>query len=603
MAMVYDLPTERTTAQPMQAFEAPQSRNFTAEQGAEQGQAITKAGAFLTRVATDLQNEIDTAATKERDNNIANAARTTLYDPEKGYLLTNGKNALEARKSTVKAIDDAIEKEMSGCHNDVQKAMLKKVAMQRRQQAMGIIDGHAIQQAKVYNIDSTDARINNARSDAASNYVGWEKPDSIFNTQKGLMLAEVQDMARLRGFDADQTKEYALAQTTKLHEQVLNGMLSNPGFTEMADQYYKAHINEIAPTERAKIYNRIENANADALGVSVAGAHWDEIMGGSENYNDPVKSHELFNALRDDPKLKNNKAAYQAAREDMQNRISSWNNQQSETNQASENSVWQMFNSGKSVSQIKSTPEYQQMGGESQGRFIQTIENIQAAKASRAAANASRSLAEMERQDKLLRRKNGGLWLTITDPQVLRSMSRAEVEAQKGVFGLDATEALLNKWDTLQTKDGRIKAQLDEDDFNKVARTFKLNPKSKNENEQAKVGELKFRVEQAILAAQKRGGELTRDEKIGVIKKEISNTVLVSGFWGNTEVPAIALTPTQRGKVIIPKEERGKIAEALAVMYRKTGKSDYAPTETNMRRLYLLKRSPAAAVDFNGGLD
>ena len=106
MAMI--LPQVEATAVPLQQFEAPRSENVAAEQGVQQGQAMMKAGSALTKIAQDLQDEIDTATTKEYDNKLADVVRGALYDPEKGYLATSGKNALTARAGVVKGIDDAI---------------------------------------------------------------------------------------------------------------------------------------------------------------------------------------------------------------------------------------------------------------------------------------------------------------------------------------------------------------------------------------------------------------------------------------------------------------------------------------------------------------
>jgi hypothetical protein len=48
--------------------------------------------------------------------------------------------------------------------------------------------------------------------------------------------------------------------------------------------------------------------------------------------------------------------------------------------------------------------------------------------------------------------------------------------------------------------------------------------------------------------------------------------------------------------VVVPEADRGQIAQALKSMYEKTKSPLYSPTEENMRRLYLMHKSRAAAL-------
>lgn len=51
--------------------------------------------------------------------------------------------------------------------------------------------------------------------------------------------------------------------------------------------------------------------------------------------------------------------------------------------------------------------------------------------------------------------------------------------------------------------------------------------------------------------------------------------------------------PDQVKDVFVPKQDRQELAEAMRAMYARTGSKQYEPND-NMRRFYLLSKSPAA---------
>jgi hypothetical protein len=179
---------------------------------------------------------------------------------------------------------------------------------------------------------------------------------------------------------------------------------------------------------------------------------------------------------------------------------------------------------------------------------------------------------------------------------VLINMSRAQVEALRGKFGLEATRQLLSQWDAIQNPKKYDDAKMDADDFNSIALGLGLDPLSKNKKDRAKVGNLRFHIEQLINNEQtKLKAPLTRQEKFDLVKKELAKKVLLD-VWGpwDREVPALTLTPSDISGVVVPESERARIADALKQMYARTGSPLYAPTEANMQREYLLKISPVS---------
>ena len=164
---------------------------------------------------------------------------------------------------------------------------------------------------------------------------------------------------------------------------------------------------------------------------------------------------------------------------------------------------------------------------------------------------------------------------------------------------MDGTQHLLQRWDTMQKPGAKLQAQMDQQDFDHVADQLKLKPYDprKTEDQKRALGELKFRVEQVIDRAQAaKKGALDRQEKMELMRQEMARTVAVPGWlWGADQVPVIQLTPDQASKVAVPDGERAMIVEALrAANARDPANPAYAPTEANVRRLFLQLQSPAA---------
>lgn len=192
-----------------------------------------------------------------------------------------------------------------------------------------------------------------------------------------------------------------------------------------------------------------------------------------------------------------------------------------------------------------------------------------------------------------------GAYLTYSNPDTLHGMTEAQVINLLPTLGNELTNHLMTQKRAL-AKPGRIgEAKMDQEDFNHLARQMKLPVDSATSEEQkAALGELKYRVEQMIETVQQRAGKpISRAEKQEIMRSEMARTVTVDTWgWTNQEVPVVALTPEQARAVIIPPADRQQLVEAMRTMYQRTNAPQYAPTDDNLRRFYLLKKSPTAGM-------
>ena len=281
---VQDIPTVDLQAANVVPFQAPgveQMRNAAPEQLQKFGQVTVQAAVAANTIADRIQNEFDDAATKEADNLLSDQLRTSIYDPEKGYLATVGKPALDSRKATIESMNEAKQKVEQTLTTDMQRKMFNQVANRRLQTAMTQVDSHAMQQARVYNVAESKARATASVQDAVANASTWNMKDEEgkatgpYNLYKSTAISEMNSLADTMGMAADssQRKELVLAATTQIATEVVSGMVANDQAAQARD-YLKNAIKtkEIDPTKVDQLQNLVKTAGVkdDSLRLSMS---------------------------------------------------------------------------------------------------------------------------------------------------------------------------------------------------------------------------------------------------------------------------------------------------------------------------------------------
>lgn len=386
----------------------------------------------------------------------------------------------------------------------------------------------------------------------------------------------------------------ALKVTTGAHTTVINQLMQRD--PKAAELYFNTHKEQIDPTSWDEIGARLNQVSAITDGEAKATELWGATVKPGD-YKNPVDLFALEKQAREafpnDPTRQ--KAAIGALRE----MTAAWNKSQQEIGAGNTNAVYGMLDQKVPLTTVMRSKAWNDLPEQQQRQIRLQLEQEAATRESRAAAAEQRALtAEMRRERQLLM-TNSEKYLEYSDPTKLAGMSRVQVQALRSEFGFEATKHLLDRWDTIQ-KPGKVaEARMDTEDFNHAADQLGLDPyNAKTPEKKRQLGELKYRVEQVIdMAQRQKGKELTRDEKGELMRQEMTRTVTVGGFFSNSTVPVIQLTPDQVKKVVVPPADRTQISAALKTMYEREPKNPlYAPTEDNMRRLYLLNQSRAAAL-------
>lgn len=468
------------------------------------------------------------------------------------------------------------------------KAVFQREVMKNRALAVGALSGHEAAERRASLTESAQASIVSSINMAAAN----PSDPEIQRTTKDDIVKRTAMLAQLHGWAPEMADAKRAEYLTNFHKQVLQALVRD--HPEAAEAYFNTNKGEIEGSQHAEVGAFAAKATATRVGEAAADAAWQAL--GPRGDRDPVQLDKLEQSIRDRKDIGDEakKSAIAALKE----RTIAFKDARKERDEALEAKVNQALMNGAGGTQIRRMPEFLSMDGEKQRRIVDFIENRALRNEQRAAAQASRAAASEVREQNRLSREGMGAYLIYSNPDTLAGMSENQVLNLLPSLGNELTSHLMQQKRSLANPGKLAEARMDEDDFKQVAQSMGLRPfAAKSEEEKASLGALKFRVEQVISAAQQGGKKvLTRTEKMELMQREIANTVKISGWWSDSDVPVINLTPEQKARVVVPPADRRKIVEALREKYNANPLPQYEPTEANVINLYLARRSPAAGL-------
>lgn len=398
------------------------------------------------------------------------------------------------------------------------------------------------------------------------------------------MDAKRLERARLQGWTPEQTQADALTSSSTLHAVMIQKLMrTDPAGAQVYFDKYKGAIGAEA---QAQIQGALHQVNAAVDGSAAAGEIWDAF--GPRTDGEPVDIDHMEEAARQ--RFEKDPTRQRAAIENIQQRAAAFNAAERERTAGKVNAVMDAYSRGTPMSKLQTMPQFLALPGAKRAEIQDHIND-------RNHMLWARNIEDRARLEREQQQKAFPSFLTYSDPDRLSTMTRAQVQSLLPQLGNELTGHLVTKWEALQKNEGKLEARIDTEDFNHVADEMGLRPfdPTKTEAQRQALGELKYRTEQLISQAQAvKKATLTREEKMELVRTEMARKVVVNGWFTNREVPVIQLKPDEMSKVIVPEGDRAQIADALKQMYQRTGDALYAPTEQNMRRLYLQNKSRAA---------
>lgn len=533
---------------------------------------------------------------KEDVRDAQDQAWRTQADINTAWVQWNAKESEASRGANAKGYTERVQqwwKDAADTYgkdlNPLSKRMVSRSLMQAQVSALDGASRHENQELDRSRAEALDGSLQAEVSRGAAG-----GPTAAAGSV-GIIQNNLRDFAAATGKPTEWVAAQEMKYTTALHANVIAGLIQvDP---TKAQEYFTANKGQIDGTRHDEIGKTINATSAVNDGDKAAGQVW--ASAGPRGYNEPVQIDRMEAQLRE--LYPNDAPRRQAAIAALRERAAAHNAAQAETNAGNTNAVYALLDGGAQMARVMRTPAWLALPAAEQHKIMLQRESEAASRESRAAAAEQREFTRQQRAERQLLIGNGDAYLRYSDPDVLARMTRPQVEATRAVFGLEGAQHLLARFDALQKPGAIAEARIDKQDFEHVAETMGLDPfNAKTPEKKKALGELQFRVEQLInIAQQSKNQALTRDEKMALMQGELSRQVTVNPGWfsSNKQVPVIQLSPDQAQRVVVPEAEKAKIADALRAMAASDPKNPaYAPTEDNVRRLYLARQSRAASL-------
>jgi hypothetical protein len=595
----YGGPQVQQRAASGEQFAVPQAPDIGGQQAQRLSHGVAGAGRALSSIQADMQERANATRHDDATNQLVDAATTYRIEA----LQLKGKNALERPDGKSlpdeygEKLDQARDRIAETLGNDAQREAFKSTAAKLSTQFRAALAGHMVQQQDAYADDTYKGTVDTASNQGALLYGDPETRQQ----SRDVIRRAVDNQALRKGWD-DKTREDEFQHAiSPMHAGIIQSLIKG-GRAPDAQAYYDANSAEMSIQTRASLQGVLHEAVAAQKSDAAVEDVWGQI--GPRSANDPVRIFDMEQALHG--KFKDDPDALKRSVSDLRSKAQGFNAQQAELKAGNISAVWQLIDSGTGLSAVQRSDAWLAMDGADRHKIREALEAEAATRESRAAAvanrqaaNASRQLSQMHVAERMAYMRNGDQFLTVSDPEVLKNMSRAQVEALRSDFGMEPTQHLLQKWDTLQKPGKLVEAKIDRDDFNQIADEMGLDPFAKNKGEEAKraLGTLQFRIEQLIDSEQAKAGKpLDRQAKMDLVRKEMARTVTVNPGWyaKNQQVPVIQLSNEQALKVVIPSDEHDRLMKRLRSDFEKSKDASTAPTEENVRKHYLRSRSISA---------
>ena len=591
----YDNFTVKPTVNPDVRVTAPEIQDFSAKQAALSGQAMQTAGSAVARIGADIQNEANMVRADDATNQFQEAALALQYDRAAGFASVTSESALNRESGKPLAVEyqeklqQKIDEIGSKLGNEQQRKMFGQRARSILMSFYTKATIHENKQFQDYTLSVQEGTIKNASNAIVLN------PLDTANVEANLaeINRAIYTTGKLKGMSAQLIESVQREAASSTHLNVIKALLTpnekGEVNTEGAEAYFKQYggqFNGVQKAEAAKLVGAADQARAAINGASEI---WNQFgpKATPENpniYNQPVDIFAMEEQVRQ--RYKDKPAVGKAVIDELRSRKQAFDSSQSEFVASNVNEVSRLLMTGAGMNKVRASAAFQALP-ESNQRQIIDHENDRAHILSQR-ASADRNRAEIE-----LARKNFAAYLDYSNPEKLAGMTRQQVEALWPALGRDQTSTLVQRWDSLQNKDARLTATMDQSQFNAIAQDLGFRPydSSKSESKKAELGRVHYQINQILDAeAKAKRQPLTPQEKEGIMRREMAKMVTVQGEWfGTDEVRLPQLTDEQASRVVVPKTQRAALASEMAQLYAVRKNKAFAPTEENLRNYYLLK--------------
>ena len=557
---------------------------------ARAGQATLAAGVGLAAVAYDMA---------EREN--ADAVFRAETKVKQDYLAyqnsvnteRKGERSKGITRETTQWWDEAGKQQMEALGNDTQRALfVKRLQAVRLSSIESMSRFEATQMDHALDLSSTASKLSaidlaasrGSEEDARLAVGTIQQTNAFIAKRKG-----ITDPAVINKMNEDDV--------TNLHKQVIQTLAKDA--PEKAAAYFEKYKHEIRGSLRAEIGDFAQKATAETLGDSIATETWAKFR--PQNSTDPINISDAEDAIRNDPRLKNNPTALKAALSGVEHRSAVLKQQRQDQSVSLVARVEDLILKGARGPALTRSAEFAAL----QAADPKAANNIRTAMKNESYTDAARADIDEARRDRKLAVTGIDTIMEMYNPDVLAKMTPDQIKAKRSIIGTQPTLMFLDRHTQLtRSSEALAAAQLDQTNFNAMARQggIDINPK-KDSPEETRLWTLRQAVDARIgLAAKTKGKPLSNEERIKEAQAAFDDTVRIPGFfsiggsgWG-TDLPASALSKVERDKAVVQlpggnvriKDIPGPFVEDAEATLRKAGKP---VTQRAVAHMWLLNKA------------
>lgn len=250
----------------------PEMPDVAGQQAQQRGRAMSNFGQHMTSIATDMQREANATVAKDIDTQITAAYSEALYNPESGFMVRQGKDAVLGFEQSVSGLQDIRRKALDGVQSPAVRQMIEPVLNTRMQHALDAVARHSGQENRKYQIQTADSRAVVSLQDAAMNYAD----DGRFAQAVAVAREETATLARLNGWD----EATAQLQATKYQDHGFKMRYEAWRLTDPAAAFahFRQHAAQISPLAREQMGSQLFHAAAPVLAAQYNAAGGSGVM-------------------------------------------------------------------------------------------------------------------------------------------------------------------------------------------------------------------------------------------------------------------------------------------------------------------------------------
>lgn len=246
---------------------------------------ISEGAKELRQAVDNFNDKIDETKMLELSNQIDQWAEQTLYDKEKGYYATSGKDAVGKSKEIMQNYDDFVRGYLQ--QNKVSpanQARLNEIVNHKKLRISQGVNQHDIQQTEVWAKNESELGLNNA----VKNMVQSRNNPEEMKIQIANIKSIIDWQAQVQNLDESTTAKLKEDAISNAHCAVIDSYIQEGSL--QAGQYFEEHKDEINPQQHSKYIGAIKNEEMKYQARDMAA----NIIANAKSEQDAIKQAEAI---------------------------------------------------------------------------------------------------------------------------------------------------------------------------------------------------------------------------------------------------------------------------------------------------------------------